>query len=114
MLFDTIGLGLFTIVGVQVGLEFNLSAINCIILGTITGSFGGVLRDILVNEIPLIFEKEIYATNSILGGGLYLILLKLNIENPLAQIIPIVFIIIMRLIVIKLNLSLPQINLKEK
>lgn len=110
LLFDAIGLGLFTITGVQIGLESDLHYINCIILGTMTGSFGGVLRDILVNEIPVIFKKEIYATVSIVGGGLYLGLLYFGVNNVLVQIIPIVLMIIARLIIIRYNVSLPQIH----
>lgn len=110
--FDALGLGLFTITGVQIGLDYDLRAINCIILGTITGSFGGVLRDVLVNETPVIFKKEIYATISIFGGGLYLLLVNLEIQNPYLQIIPIVFIIIARLAVLKFKISLPQIKYK--
>lgn len=113
LFFDAIGLGLYTITGVQIGLNFELSAINCIILGTITGSFGGVLRDILVNEVPVIFEKEIYATVCILGGILYLILYHFKVTNPLLQIIPILFIITTRLIIIYYNISLPSIYKKD-
>jgi len=112
LFFDAVGLGLFTITGVQIGLESNFHLINCIILGTITGSFGGVLRDVLVNETPVIFKKEIYATISIVGGGLYLLLLKLEIQNPFLQIIPIIFIIITRLVILKFKISLPQIKYK--
>lgn len=113
LLFDAVGLGLFTITGVQIGLENNLHLINCMILGTITGSFGGVLRDVLVNETPVIFKKEIYATISIFGGAFYLLLLKLEVQNPILQIIPIAFIIITRLIILKFKISLPQIDYKK-
>ncbi len=113
-LFDTIGLGLFTIVGVQIGLDFNINHISCIILGTITGAFGGVLRDVLVNEIPIIFQKEIYASISIIGGAIYLVLIHFNVPIITAQLIPISIIIILRLLVIKYNISLPTIYLKEK
>jgi len=111
-IFDAVGLGLFTITGVQIGLENNLHFINCIILGTVTGSFGGVLRDVLVNETPVIFKKEIYATISIAGGAIYLLLLKIEVQNPILQIIPIVLIIVARLIVLKFKISLPQIKYK--
>jgi len=67
-LFDTIGLGIFTIIGIEKGIAIGLHPIICIVLGTITASFGGVIRDILCNEIPIIFRKEIYATVSISGG----------------------------------------------
>ncbi|MBI9065716.1 MAG: trimeric intracellular cation channel family protein [Salinivirgaceae bacterium] len=109
LIFDAIGLGLFTITGVQIGIEYELSAINCIILGTITGSFGGVLRDILVNEIPVIFKKEIYATVCILGGILYIALNKTNLPNIYLQVIPIVFIVTARIVVIYKNISLPSL-----
>ncbi len=113
LFFDAVGLGLFTITGVQIGVDTGLSALNCIVLGTITGSFGGVLRDILVNEVPLIFKKEIYATVSIVGGAIYLLLLHLNVPETVVQIIPIVLMVVARLLIIKFNLSLPQIHKKE-
>ena len=59
-LFDTLGIGLYTMVGIEKGLNANLLPAMCIILGTITASFGGVIRDILCNEIPVIFRKERY------------------------------------------------------
>lgn len=111
--FDAVGLGLFTITGVQIGLQNEFHFINCIILGTVTGSFGGVLRDVLVNETPIIFKKEVYATISIVGGAFYLLLYNLEIQNPILQIIPIIFIIITRLIILKFNISLPQIDYKK-
>lgn len=114
LLFDTIGLGLYTIAGVQIGISSGLSPINCLILGTITGSFGGVIRDILVNEVPVIFRKEIYATASILGGVFYLILLHYQVPSPLSQLIPIFFIILFRFTIIYFNLSLPVIPLRNK
>ena len=64
-LFDSMGLGLFTILGIQKGIAFGLSPGICIALGTITGCFGGVIRDTLLNTIPLIFKKEIYTTEPI-------------------------------------------------
>lgn len=109
LLFDTIGLGLYTIVGLEIGLHNGLSFMICVILGTITGSFGGIIRDILVNEIPVIFHKEIYATVSILGGLFYFLLKTLEVPDPMLQIIPVLFIIICRLLVIKFKISYPQL-----
>ncbi|MFV0269401.1 MAG: trimeric intracellular cation channel family protein [Draconibacterium sp.] len=68
MLFDSAGLELFTIAGVEIALQHGFNNASCIILGTITGSFGGVIRDIFANEVPVIFRKEIYATVTVLGG----------------------------------------------
>lgn len=67
-IFDSFGLGLYTIVGIQKGLNAGLNPVICVTLGTITGCFGGILRDILLNRIPLIFRKEIYASACIVGG----------------------------------------------
>ena len=70
-IFDSLGLGLFTIIGIQKGLSHGLSPAVCIALGTITGCFGGVIRDVFLNKVPLIFHKEIYASASIAGGSLF-------------------------------------------
>ncbi len=110
MLFDTIGLALFTVVGVQVGIQHEFDIIVCLALGTITGAFGGVLRDILVNDVPVIFQKEIYATISILGGGIYLGLNHFNVNHIALQIIPMLVIIILRLLVVYFGWSYPVIS----
>lgn len=109
MVFDTLGLGLFTVTGVQIGLTFELGVINCLILGTITGTFGGVIRDILVNEVPVIFRKEVYATICIAGGGIYLLLYEFGVTGIYLQLIPIIFIITVRFLVIYFKISLPTI-----
>ncbi|NOR46306.1 MAG: trimeric intracellular cation channel family protein [Candidatus Delongbacteria bacterium] len=108
-LFDTIGLGLYTIVGLEIGLHSGLSFMSCIILGTITGSFGGVLRDVLVNEIPIVLHKEIYATVSIAAGFLYFCLRYFGVGEPILQIIPIIFIITSRFVIIKYKISYPNV-----
>lgn len=77
-IFDTIGLGLFAIYGIEKSLGLEQYAIVAIFLGVITASFGGVLRDVLCNEIPLVFRKEIYATAAIVGGMTYLLLTKFS------------------------------------
>ncbi len=107
-LFDSLGLGLFTIVGVQKGIVFGLEPGICVALGTITGCFGGVIRDTLLNTIPLIFRKEIYATACILGGLLYFGLLSFNIKADLAKIIVIAFIFTLRIVVVKYKWTLPK------
>ena len=107
-LFDSLGLGLFTLVGVQKGIVFGLSPGICVALGTITGCFGGIIRDTLLNTIPLIFRKEIYATACILGGILYFGLLWFNLKADLAKIIVIAFIFTLRIIVVRYKLALPK------
>ncbi|MEL7532585.1 MAG: trimeric intracellular cation channel family protein [Bacteroidota bacterium] len=81
-LFDTIGIGLFTILGIQVALERQLNIEHCLMMGVVSACFGGVIRDVLTNEIPLIFRKEIYASACLLGGIVYLVLGQISrIEN---------------------------------
>ncbi|RZS93310.1 trimeric intracellular cation channel family protein [Aquimarina brevivitae] len=113
-LFDTIGLGIFTIIGVETGLRVNLSPIVCVALGTTTGCFGGVIRDILCNEIPVIFRKEIYATASIAGGIAYMILYTFSIEENISYIITTGIVIAIRLLVVTYKVSLPIFTLKQK
>ncbi|TLP81654.1 trimeric intracellular cation channel family protein [Maribacter sp. ACAM166] len=108
-LFDTIGIGLYTMVGVEKGLEAELSPIMCIALGTITACFGGVIRDILCNEIPVIFRKEIYATVCILGGVVYFIFIQFPINKTIAHSMAIATIIIMRILAVRFKISLPNI-----
>lgn len=112
ILFDAIGLGLFSIIGVEKGLAHQLSPAVCVALGTVTGCFGGVLRDVLLNNVPLIFKKEIYASASILGGVVYVLLLSANLNSQFADIICIALICLTRLLAVKLNWSLPVIGHK--
>jgi uncharacterized membrane protein YeiH len=107
-LFDSLGLGLFTVLGIQKGIAFGLSPGICIALGTITGCFGGIIRDTLLNTIPLIFRKEVYATACIIGGVLYFALLHFNLKADVAKILVIAFIFTLRIIVVKYKLSLPK------
>ncbi len=108
-LFDTIGIGLYTVVGIDKGINAGLHPIICIALGTMTASFGGVIRDILCNEIPVIFRKEIYATVCILGGITYFLLSELPIENNWVFIIAGVVVIATRLLAVKFKIALPTI-----
>lgn len=108
-LFDTIGIGLYTVVGVEKGLSAGLNPIVCIALGTMSACFGGVIRDILCNEIPVIFRKEIYATACILGGLTYFLVRKLPIEDNVVFILAGVVVISVRLIAVRFKISLPSI-----
>jgi uncharacterized membrane protein YeiH len=108
-LFDTIGLALYTIIGVQIGMQNELSGVSCIALGTITGAFGGVIRDILVNDVPLIFRKEIYATVSILGGSFYYFMNRYGFDGIWIEIVAVLLIILLRSLVVKFKWQLPDI-----
>jgi uncharacterized membrane protein YeiH len=106
-LFDALGLGLFTIIGTQKGISAGLNPGICVALGTITGCFGGVIRDILLNDIPLIFRKEIYATACIVGGTLYVLLIK-QMDADLVKITAVVVVCAIRIVAVKYKLSLPK------
>lgn len=112
-LFDTIGIGLYTMVGVEKGLEAELLPIMCIFLGTMTACFGGVTRDILCNEIPVIFRKEIYATACLLGGASYFLFTQFPIEDSYAYVAAILVVIVLRLIAVKFDVRLPSIYKKQ-
>ncbi|MDX1603805.1 MAG: trimeric intracellular cation channel family protein [Salinimicrobium sediminis] len=113
-LFDSIGLGIFTITGVELGIQNDLNPIICITLGAMTGTFGGVIRDILCNEIPVIFRKEIYATASIMGGLAFILLHELNFNQDVIYIITSLTVIIIRLMAVKFKISLPSFYLSEE
>jgi len=109
-IFDALGLGLFTIIGIQKGLSHGLAPAVCIALGTITGCFGGVIRDVLLNKVPLIFHKEIYASASIAGGAVYFLLMALHMPVIVNAAISIILIYIIRMIVVRYKLNLPVWN----
>ncbi|KQC33192.1 membrane protein [Nonlabens sp. YIK11] len=107
-LFDTIGIGLYTVVGIEMGLTAGLHPVICITLGCITACFGGVIRDILVNEIPVIFRKNIYATACIAGGLVYFLLAKLNLLENWAFIISGLTVITIRFFAVIFEWQLPS------
>jgi uncharacterized membrane protein YeiH len=108
-LFDTIGIGLYTVVGVEKGINAGLNPIICIALGTISACFGGVIRDILCNEIPVIFRKEIYATACIFGGVAYFLINMLPIKGDFVFIIAGLIVITIRILAVKFKIALPTI-----
>lgn len=108
-IFDSFGLGLFTIIGVQKGLNLDIHPLICIGLGTITGCFGGIIRDILLNRIPLIFRKEIYATACIVGGSTFLLLNHFtNLSYTFIQVVTILMIVAMRTFAVKYHWQIPK------
>lgn len=109
-LFDTIGIGLFTILGLQKTLDFGLSPIIAVMMGSVSAVFGGVLRDILSNEVPLIFRKEIYATACLAGGALYIGLGYSALPTNANMLITIVFVIVIRTLAVLRQWSMPTIH----
>ena len=108
-LFDSLGLGFFTIVGLEKGLAYDLSPGICVALGTVTGCFGGITRDILLNNIPLIFRKEIYATACIVGGLMYLLLSYFNVDETTVKVVSVSVVFVIRIVAVRFNLVLPRI-----
>lgn len=109
-LFDTIGLGLFTIVGITKSIDAGLPFWVCIIMGTITGSFGGVLRDVLLNQVPLVFRKDIYALACVAGGGVYFLCHYIHLPTGITEVIAAASVISLRLIAVKFHIHLPQLE----
>ncbi len=113
-LFDTIGIALYTVVGVEKGIAAGFPPLICVALGTMSACFGGVIRDILCNEIPIIFRKEIYATACIMGGFAYFLLLKTSLTEDIIVIISGSIVITIRLLAVYFKLSLPSIYGKKE
>ncbi len=109
-IFDTVGLALFVVIGIQKSLAVGYPMWVAIAMGMITGSFGGVLRDILINEEPLFFRKDIYATACIAGGIAYWIATFITTDPITAQVACALTIIILRMLALKYSWSLPVIK----
>jgi len=104
-LFDTIGIGVFTIIGLEKTLRLGFSPFIALNMGVMSAVFGGVIRDVLTNIPPLIFRKEIYAIPCYIGGIAYLLLEATKLPGQLNQMITIFLIILIRIIAIKRNWS---------
>lgn len=116
-LFDTIGLGLVTIVGITKSLDAQFPFWVCIIMGAITGSIGGVIRDILLNEVPLLLQKDIYALACILGGVVYFGCFYLNLNTGLTELIAASVVIVTRILAKRYQVHLPlmqSIQIKDQ
>ncbi len=109
-IFDTIGLGLFVVVGINKTLDFGFPMWVAIFMGTLTGSAGGVVRDMLINEVPLIFHKEIYAMACVLGGLIYYICFHFGIDATITQIASAFGVIAIRFLAVKYQIALPQLK----
>ncbi|MBC8304400.1 MAG: trimeric intracellular cation channel family protein [Pelagibacterales bacterium] len=109
-LFDTIGIGVFTLIGVQKGFSYNLHPFVAIIMGMISSVFGGVLRDILTNKVPLIFKKEIYASACLIGGLVFWLSNYFQVSQLFQFFITLFSVILVRSIAVKFHLELPKIK----
>ena len=108
-LFDTLGLGLFTIVGITKSIDAGLPYWVCIIMGTITGTVGGVTRDVLLNNVPLLFRRDIYALCCVAGGIVYFSGIYMGLAIQLTEVLAALTIITLRLMAVRYHWNLPQI-----
>ncbi len=110
LLFDTIGLALFVVIGIQKTLTFGFPMWTAIFMGTVTGALGGVLRDIFVNVVPQIFRKEVYATACIAGGVVYWLVLLVGLDDVVAQVACAVTVILLRFLSVRRKWSIPSMH----
>lgn len=108
IVFDAIGLGVFVSIGISVALDKGMTPWASLLMGIITGSFGGVIRDVLSNEIPLIFQKEIYATACLIGGAIFLLLKQFNVPEEIIVFVTALIVFGVRVVAVKLGMSLPK------
>ena len=109
-LFDTVGLALFCVIGIQKSLAVGYPMWVAAVMGVITGAFGGVLRDILINEEPLVFRKDIYATACLVGALVYWVIQVAGGTSFAQQISCAITVIILRVLALRFSLSLPSLT----
>ena len=112
--FDTLGLALFTIAGMQKTIDCGHPLWVAILMGCITGSAGGVIRDMFLNRTALIFKKEIYAMASIAGGLVYWLLLMASVNVGVAATVTFFFICLVRFLAMRYHISLPTLRGEEE
>jgi uncharacterized membrane protein YeiH len=105
-LFDTLGIGVFTVLGVQKTLDTDLSLGVALLMGVVSAVFGGVIRDVLCNEVPLIFRRQIYASACLAGGLVYEGGLSLELSPLLISPLAIAVVVGIRYLSVRYNWSL--------
>ncbi|MCU4155491.1 trimeric intracellular cation channel family protein [Carboxylicivirga sp. A043] len=113
-LFDTIGIGVFTVIGLEKALALGISAPIAVIMGLSSAVVGGIIRDTLTNEVPLIFHKEIYATACITGAIVFLALNYFGVPEVICETVTVLTIIGIRLWAVRYNITMPHVSLSEK
>ena len=98
---DALGLALFVVMGTQKALEYGVSEVTAIIMGMMTGCFGGMIRDVLANNVPIILKKELYAMCCIAGGSVYILVLSLTDSKQLSAVLAFATVFLLRLAAIK-------------
>ena len=109
-IFDAVGIALFTVVGVEKSLDAGFPMWVNIIMGAITGAAGGMFRDIFINEVPLIFRKDIYAVACVLGGIVYYVCLWAGCGHVLTQSLAAAAVFLARVLSVRFGISLPSLR----
>ncbi|OOH86350.1 hypothetical protein BMT54_11020 [Pasteurellaceae bacterium 15-036681] len=109
LVFDAIGLGVFTVIGVQKGIDFGLHPMISVALGAVTGCFGGLIRDILRNEVPIILQKEVYVTASLVGGSIFILCRNMGIDSNWVDVVTVFTVITTRILTMRFNMHLPKV-----
>ena len=109
-IFDAVGLGLFVVVGIEKSLDAGFPFWVAILMGMITGSTGGIVRDVLINEVPLIFRKDIYALACVVGGLVYYMCMKSGVDVMITQIVSAASVILTRVLAVRYHVSLPVLK----
>ena len=105
---DALGLALFSIAGTQIAEGTGLPALSCVLLGTVTGVAGGVIRDVLTAQVPVVLRRgSLYAAAAIVGASLYVILARLGLVRPTATLVGMAVVAALRLAAIWWGLTLP-------
>lgn len=112
-LFDTIGLALFAVTGIEKTLAAGFPFWTAIIMGTMTGAGGGVFRDVFINEVPLIFRKEIYALACVIGGVAYFVCYKMGMNNIVSGLTCGAFVMLSRILAVHYKLHLPTLKSED-
>jgi uncharacterized membrane protein YeiH len=106
--FDAIGLGTFVVIGTTKAIDFQLGSLGAVLMGVMTGTAGGVMRDLFANQVPLILRREIYASACIAGGALLVLFESIDVSRPVAAIVAASTVIIVRLLAIHYDWALPK------
>ncbi|MDR1889284.1 MAG: trimeric intracellular cation channel family protein [Zoogloeaceae bacterium] len=107
---DAMGLALFTVVGTQIGLQFHTPWLVASLMGVITGVFGGLLRDVLANEMPLVFTSELYATAAWLGAVGMIVMQEMGMGHVSSSFFAMGMVILIRLAAIRWRITLPSLK----
>ncbi|NYT80074.1 trimeric intracellular cation channel family protein [Alcaligenaceae bacterium] len=114
LLLDALGLVVFTVIGCQIGLEMQLPITVVLISGMITGCAGGVLRDVLCNDIPLLFRKELYASVSVVTGVLFIGAQALALHSDISMLVAMTIGLAMRMLALRYNWQMPKFVYRDE